>query len=403
MRKPGKYVFISFAVLLLAALVVLTVILLKEEKIMWTRQNSLIPAEGPVVISDNGDINALVDAVDNSLRYFKRVSSRKRFVYGPDWVYSKQLVPSLEDFKEKLLEMGLTESFFKYIKENYKFYKSGASSVMFTGYYESTLNGSLEKTDTYCYPLYKEPDDLVDLDLSKFSFYKSGRGIPKSVKARVTDDKHVLPYYSRDEIDYHGKLEGRDLEIVWVDDPIDVFFLQIQGSGIVYMDNGEALRVNYADKNGHPYRAIGRYLIQIGAVAPENMSMQSIRKYLVAHPEKMKDVFNYNPSYVFFRKVDEGPIGNIGVPVTGMRSIATDYKLMPGGGLCYVETEIPLFDDDGNITEWKPFRGFVMNQDTGGAIKTPGRADFFTGHGKTSELIAGHMQQPGMFYFLIKK
>ncbi|MCP4230942.1 MAG: murein transglycosylase, partial [bacterium] len=195
----------------------------------------------------------------------------------------------------------------------------------------------------------------------------------------------------------------KDLEMVWIDNPVDVFFLQIQGSGIVYLDNGEKVRVNYAESNGHPYRAIGRLLLDKGVLTRENVSMQSIRKYLADHPGEMEEIFNYNPSYVFFREVAEGPVGSLGVPVTPYRSIATDRNLFPRGALCYIETEVPVFDEDGQVKEWKPYRGFVLNQDTGGAIRTPRRVDLFTGHGDASELVAGHMKQKGMFYFLIKK
>ena len=191
--------------------------------------------------------------------------------------------------------------------------------------------------------------------------------------------------------------------LAFADNPIDVFFLHIQGSGIVTLDNGETLRVNYDESNGQPYYAIGKWLVQQEILTLENVSMQSIREYLEKHPDELEEIFITNPSYVFFRVVDEGPMGSIGVPVTAFRSIATDAYLFPRGALCYVETQIPVFDDRDKITGWQAYSGFVLNQDTGGAIRGPGRVDLFTGYGKKSKLIAGHMKQFGTFYFLVKK
>jgi membrane-bound lytic murein transglycosylase A len=291
------------------------------------------------------------------------------------------------------------------VEENFKFYRSGAKETLFTGYYEADLRGSLTKDDRYRYPLYKKPDDLLRIDLSRFYFYRKNKGMPSVLRGRISqfNPGTVIPYYNREEIDNNESLSGKDLEILWVDNPIDLFFLHIQGSGIVQLPDGGTIRVNYAESNGHPYRAIGRLLLDQNAITYENMSMQRIRRYLETHPEKLTEVFNYNPSYVFFRVVEEGPIGSIGVPVTPFRSIATDWRLFPKGGLCFLVTQIPEFDENGNLVSWKPFRGFVLNQDTGGAIRTPGRVDLFTGYGKQSRLIAGHMKQKGTFYFLVKK
>jgi len=144
-------------------------------------------------------------------------------------------------------------------------------------------------------------------------------------------------------------------------------------------------------------------MLQRGVLAEDNVSMQSIRDYLKKHPEEMKSIFTYNPSYVFFRVVDQGPLGFIQVPLTPYRSIALDHRLFPRGALCYIETELPAFDKDGKLKQWNKHRGFVLNQDTGGAIRGPGRIDLFTGIGVESELVAGHLKREGTFYFLMKK
>lgn len=178
--------------------------------------------------------------------------------------------------------------------------------------------------------------------------------------------------------------------------------LQVQGSGKADIGEGNILSVLYDGANGRPYKSIGRYLIDSGALPRENMSMQAIREYLRQHPEKLFEVLNQNQSYVFFR-LDMGPsIGNISVPLTPGRSIATDSKLFPKGALGFISSQKPLIEN-GVIKEWAPFTRFVMNQDTGGAIKGPGRVDVFFGQGAEAELTAGNFQHEGELYFLLRK
>jgi len=401
-----KYIYIGLAVVVVTGLVILSALLLKKKPVEWTRENSLFRVVAPPKVLETpgvSNVKSLIDAVDFSLTYFGTLDPGETFIFGMDVFTVKQLKESLEDFKQKLWEFGLTDRFFQYVRAHYTFYKSAADEVVFTGYYEALLRGSRERTGVYRYPLYRTPGDLVTIDLSQFSFYEKYKGLPGELKGRISEEKRVVPYYSREEIDSRRQLAEKHLEMVWIDNPIDVFFLQIQGSGIVELDTGEKMRVNYDDRNGHPYRAIGRLLVERGVLLLEDASMQGIRAYLETHPGEMEEIFNYNPSYVFFREVKEGPIGCLGVPVTAFRSIATDRGLFPGGSLCYIETELPEFDEDNRIKGWKPYRGFVLNQDTGGAIRTPRRVDLFTGFGEASELTAGHMKRKGMFYFLIKK
>jgi membrane-bound lytic murein transglycosylase A len=379
-------------------------LLRKPKPVEWTPLNALEPSSVPA-LSDPRNPESLIRAIDQSLRYFEKADLDAQVCFGGLWFTAGQVRESLLDFKAALERYGLSEAFFSYVKENFLFFRTGAGEALFTGYYEADLNGSLTPSDSYRCPLYRKPEDLYHIDLSQFYFYKNIKGLPSILRGRVSpkDNKTIIPYYDRSEIDDLGRLTGKKLEIVWIDDPVDVFFLQIQGSGIVRLDSGETLRVNYAGTNGHPYRAIGRLMIERGMITREDMSMSAIRGYLTSHPEEMKEIFNYNPSYVFFRVVEEGPIGYIGVPLTPYRSIATDRRLFPKGALCYVETKIPVLDEQKKLKEWKPFRGFVLNQDTGGAIRTPGRVDLFTGYGETNRLTAGYMKQEGTFFFLVKK
>jgi len=400
MKKKYAYsIFLLIIILLIAGYFLLRLL---KKPIEWTAQNSLSPVSAPG-IADHRDVDSLIRSIDSSLRYFDRdqTDPEKLISFGKEKISSLHIKESLLDFKAKLMEYGLTERFFRYVKQNYRFYRSAAKEVLFTGYYEADLKGSLKPSKTFHFPLYRKPDDLYRVELFQFPFFDRHKGLPMILRGRLSQDNRILPYYTREEIDYQQKLAGKNLEIAWVDNPVDVFFLHIQGSGIVELDTGETLRVNYAESNGHSYRAIGRLLIEQGILTRENISMQGIRDYLDKHPGKMQEIFIYNPSYVFFRVVEEGPMGAIDVPLTPFRSIATDKYLFPKGALCYIETELPVFDEGKKVKEWKRFSGFVLNQDTGGAIRTPRRADLFTGYGEQSKLTAGHMKQKGTFYFLI--
>ena len=169
------------------------------------------------------------------------------------------------------------------------------------------------------------------------------------------------------------------------------------------LPDGEIVSIGYHASNGRPYRSIGKYMIDKGFVTREMMSMQSIRKYLAEHPQTIEAVLNHNPSYVFFRLLDEGPLGNLNVPVTPGRSLALDNRLFPKGALCFLSSQKPVVDHDGEILGWSPFSRFVLNQDTGGAIKGAGRADLFWGSDSYAQVAAGHMKHEGELYVLIKK
>jgi membrane-bound lytic murein transglycosylase A len=270
--------------------------------------------------------------------------------------------------------------------------------VLYTGYYEPHLRGSRIKTGEYRYPIYARPRDLIQIDLSLFKEKYAG----EKIIARYSNQQ-VLPYYDRSEIEADGVLDGRAEVLVWVSDPVDVFFLQIQGSGKVYLDNGEVLNVHYHTSNGRPYRSIGKLLIDQGKISVDDMSMQKIREYVNTHPDEMTNVFNYNPSYVFFQIEADGPLGNINVKLTPGRSIALDRRIFPKAALCFIEAEKPVIDGTGKIQSWRRFSRFALNQDTGGAIRGPGRADIFWGNGPYAEIAAGHLKHRGVLYFLVLK
>lgn len=304
MLKEKKHYMVLFLIAVVVAVgVFLLVRFLEEEEvkkpeIKWTRANALKPSAPPVLM-DSRDAEALKLAVNRSLDYFGKIDPGTPMVFGPQTFTAGEVKESLEDFKKKLGELGLTESFFRYVTESFSFYRTAAPEALITGYYEAQLKGSRKKGKTYRYPLYRKPGDLVRIELSQFSIYEKFPDLPRFLRGRLSKTNRIVPYYSRKEIDSDGCLVGKKLELLWVDNPIDVFFLQIQGSGIVKLAEGGEVRVNYADSNGHPYRAIGRVLIDEGKITREEMSMQKIRQYLDEHPEELEDIFNYNPSYVF--------------------------------------------------------------------------------------------------------
>ncbi len=265
---------------------------------------------------------------------------------------------------------------------------------LFTGYYEPELHGSLTRHDAYQIPLYLKPDDMINIDLGAFRDALKGQ---KAV-GRLTGNK-VVPYFNRSEIEA-GALSNRDLELVWVDDAVDAFFLQIQGSGRVVLDDGNILKVGYAATNGQAYFAIGRELIKRGALTPKTVSLQTIRQWLHDHPDQADDVMNMNASYVFFRKLpgdpDAGPIGAQGVPLETERSLAVDRRFHAMGVPIWLETRDAMNAD-------RNFHQLMIAQDTGGAIRGPVRGDIFFGPGEKAALHAGHMNRQGQTYLLLPR
>lgn len=218
------------------------------------------------------------------------------------------------------------------------------------------------------------------------------------------DGKSLIPYYTREEIVDGKTLEGKGLEIAWLRDALDLAILQIQGSGRVLLPHGDTIRVGYSASNGHPYRSIGRYMLDKGYIEHEDLSLQTIRSFVHDHPGMKERILNVNPSYIFFQLLDdEGPLGNIGVPLTPGRSIALDDRLLPKGALVFITCQKPVLGNDGEIVEWAPFSRFLLNQDTGGVIKGTGRADIFWGSDSYAEIAAGHLKHRGDIYFLVQK
>jgi membrane-bound lytic murein transglycosylase A len=297
----------------------------------------------------------------------------------------------------KGLDAGDTASLRRFFESRFEPFlltnPDGSTSGMVTGYYEPLLRGSRLYGKPYLQPVLGVPGDLLTIDL--------GDVLPElknmRLRGRLQGNK-VVPYFSRSEIVEHEK-KYADRVLLWVDDAVELFFLQIQGSGRVRLPDGGMVRIGYADQNGHPYQSIGRLLVERGELTLEQASMQGIQAWARANPAKLNELLNANPSYVFFRELaakgseNDGPPGALGVPLSAERSIAVDPRHVPLGAPVFLSTTQP------NLPA--PLRRLVLAQDTGGAIRGVVRADFFWGFGADAGAQAGRMKQSGQMWVLL--
>lgn len=274
----------------------------------------------------------------------------------------------------------------------------GTRSGLITGYYEPLLRGSRTKNSDYQIPLYKTPKDLVNVDLS--AIYPEIKSL--RLRGRLEGNR-VVPYPTRAEIETKRLLAGQ--ELLWVDDPVEAFFLQVQGSGRVQLPNGETVRVGYAEQNGYPYRSIGRYLIDKGELKPNDASMQSIKAWVAANPHRRDEVLHQNPSVVFFKEITalpaaQGPLGSMGLPLTAGRSAAVDPRFISAGSLIFMSTRVPKTGappKDPGV----PFQRLMIAQDTGSAVQGAHRSDIFFGTGSEAGEVAGRMRAEGRVFVLL--
>ncbi|MCA1324030.1 murein transglycosylase A [Herbaspirillum sp. alder98] len=292
-------------------------------------------------------------------------------------------------------DAGLLRAYFESYFTPYQLFNAdGSDSGLVTGYYEPLLKGSRRRGGAYQTPLYQAPDDLLTIDMA--SAYPELKNL--RLRGKVVGRK-VVPYPSRAELMQSNALVGS--ELVWVDDPVEAFFLQVQGSGRVYLpETRETIRMAYADQNGRPYKSIGRYLVDKGEMDLSQASAQNIKAWVKANPARKEELLNSNPSYVFFKEEklpdpSKGPKGAQGIPLTPQRSIAIDPQHVPLGAPVFLSTTLPNSD--------KPLQRLVVAQDTGGAIRGVVRADYFWGFGDEAEDMAGSMKQRGAMWVLLPK
>ncbi len=273
------------------------------------------------------------------------------------------------------------------------FAEDGVAEGLITGYYEPLLQGSWEKSEEYRYPIYGVPEDLLVVDLGDvYPQLKDMR-----LRGKLVGNK-VVPYYDRAQLDDDlDLLQGS--EILWVNSPVDVFFLHVQGSGQIQLDDGSRVAVGYAQQNGHPYQSIGKVLIQMGELEQEEVTLFTIRDWLKSNPDQLNEVLAKNASYIFFELRDaeaDGPVGSLNVTLTPRRSIAVDRNVIPLGAPVWLQTTLP---DE----QQSPLNQLMLAHDTGGAIKGHVRADVFWGQGDEAEKMAGLMKQRGRLYLLLPR
>jgi len=338
----------------------------------------LRPADRPSLL-DDGDIDSLRTAVAQSLSWLDRQPPGRVLTFGPRRIMLGEYASGLR----RLLMMFAGDPAPEVLEERVLaefdvLSAAGRSdgSVLLTGYHEPVIDVSDRPSAQYAVPVLGLPAD-----------FPGGWRDPR--------------YLTRAEIEA-GQLGTAARPLAWARDPIDVFFMEVEGSGTLRFPDGREVRVGPAATNGRPYRSIGRLLIDEGRLTEETVSMQSIRTWLMENPSERARVLRYNQSVVFFRRLEGPPLGSLGVPLTPARSIATDARLFPGGGLAFIRTERPIRLPDGRVV-WSPISRFVLNQDTGGAIRGPGRVDVFWGRGGDADLAASEMKQLGDLYFLVPK
>lgn len=350
-------------------------------------------------LRDDGEPAALRAAIAESLEWLRTRPADQRFVFGPRQVTAAQLRAALERLSAGITDGMTAEAITARVLEHFEPMVSAGGEdgeVLFTGYYEPTVEASLTRTAEYAVPIHGLPEDLLEVPLEQFA----ERFAAERVFGRL-EGRKVVPYWTRGEI-RTGRLDGRALELAWAKDPVALFFMEVQGSGRLRLPDGSERRVGYAASNGRPYRSIGTLLIREGVIPKEQMSMQALRAWLAANPAQCGRVLDFNESYVFFRYLEGAAVGSLGRPVTPGRSIATDARLFPKGALAFIHTEHPVRGPDGTV-QWRPLSRFMLNQDTGGAIRGAGRVDVFWGGGPEAELAAGMMKQKGQLLFFVPR
>jgi membrane-bound lytic murein transglycosylase A len=303
----------------------------------------------------------------------------------PEWQAACAAAAQIPSAEPAAVRQFFESSFVPYSVHN----ADGSTDGLVTGYYEPLLRGSRTPGKAYRFPVYGVPDDLLVVDLTEALPNLKGMRL----RGRLQGNK-VVPYYTRAEIE-RGEAAVRGREILWVDDAVELFFLQVQGSGQVKLPSGEIVRIGFAEHNGHPYNSIGRVLVERGELPQDKASMQGIKQWGKQNPDLLPLLLQQNPAYVFFREMPSsspGPVGALGVALTPARSVAVDSSVVPLGAPVFISSTWPL--------SARPLNRLVLAQDTGSAIKGAVRADFFWGFGDEAGQIAGRMRQSGRMWVL---
>lgn len=364
------------------------------EKISW---NSLS-------ISENSEtMNTLKASIEYNLKWLNQKKSDSIFKLQNISFTTKDFICTsnylINDIKNNQEIKSLLEKYF----DLYKIKIENNKQVLYTGYYIPYVEASETKNSQFKVPIYKVPEDLITVNLEDFNPDFKG----KIIRGRL-DKNRLVPYWSREEIVDGKKLNQKKLEIAWVKNKTDLFFIEIQGSGLLNYPDGTKKFIHYAAQNGREYKSIGTLLLNEGSLQKDDISMQTIRTWLEKHPKEEQRILNYNKSFVFFNLEHDGPFGNINVKLTPERSIAADQRVFPAGTLTLLNFEIPEVSKNNKKVFVKEnnkemFSQLAFVQDTGGAIKGPTRVDVFWGEGIRAGEIAGVTKQLGELYVLVPK
>jgi len=342
----------------------------------------------PDFLSGCYDLQGLRMAISNSVSYLRKPSSRRYYPSGS--ISHGRALKSLEVFAE-LLDSGIRgQQLETVIKERFEVYESvgwdGEGTVLFTGYYTPIFEGSLKRMGRFQYPLYSMPDDLV-------------KGAEGEILGRRGGDGLLRHYPARAEIEASGILAG--LELLWLGDPFEVYICHVQGSAKIQLPGGDLITVGYAANNGWDYHSISEELIAEGVISRDQMNLERMINYFKQHKEQVAHYVRRNPRFVFFQPHEGPPRGSLNEPVTAIRSVATDKSIFPRGSLGFVSTQLPEFVGRRMVN--RRYNGFVLDHDTGGAIRAPGRCDIYMGQGILAGKRAGHVYQEGRLYYLFLK
>lgn len=330
----------------------------------------------------------ILPALDLSIAWTKKKTSPQYFPV--EGVTHERALKSLERFRELLTTSKSEEEFHDAVEREFQIYKSAGwngrgDGVLFTGYCTPILKGSRTQDTAHRYPLYALPPDLVKSPKGEILGRRTAAGLE--------------PYPARKAIEAGNLLENQGLELVWLADPLDAYIAHVNGSAYVELANGELYKLGYAGKNGQPYTSLGGELVKDKQMKKDQVSLQAIRKWAAAHPGEVEAYLERNDSYVFFTPIDHPPHGSLDVPVTGWRSLATDKRLFPRGAIVYVDTKLHGATNHGAQVD-----DFLFDQDTGGAIRTAGRADLYLGVGPEAERLAGATRAEGqLYYFFLRE
>ncbi|MBN2272195.1 MAG: MltA domain-containing protein [Sedimentisphaerales bacterium] len=346
------------------------------------------PAQIPDFTMACSDLRDLRESIANSLSYLSKPSSQGFFPSGE--ISHDRTVESLETFQE-MLESGLMgDQLNQAIRDRFDVYISvgcdDQGTVLFTGYYTPIFEGSTERSAEFMYPLYKQPDDLV-------------KGPNGEILGRRTSDGQVIPYPQRAVIEAAKMLRGN--ELIWLGDAFEAFIAHVQGSAKVRLPDGRLVTVGYAANNGQEYRSVGEAMVKDGVIRSDQLSLSSMIEYFKSHPDQVDTYTRRNPRFVFFRKEEGEARGSLNEEVTPMRTIATDKSIFPRAALGLISTALPQMVAGQPVIQ--PYSGFVLDQDTGGAIRAPGRCDVYMGVGDTAGQLAGQTYQEGRLYYLFVK